>query len=515
MKDKASAPQGRFRCPLYADCLLWSEYLELPVAPREEPLEDLTAQELQLVQKLQQHLPTCPECAALVRREREQRAWQRSALKGLLHEGEEQVPSTQAAILSALRQEQRTQASGIASELQVEGTFSAEPLSLRERPRRENRQTQRFRASLALIAAVALVTLGFGLFHQILSLQHSAPAARVVHAPLFKQSPTRVVSSAWNSLVITRPAPDGKSLLIENYDPQQKRSENLLPGCCSLNTQIDSISHAGDDLLYHQQVAGQTRYTLLSGPTFTLNGQGGNAIWSTDDHFIYTFVGQQLWQYATQQQQLQALSFTLPVVAAHLQFYYQHYLYFSVVQSNVSTYLYRVNLETGEAQSLVGSLSSTSDVATFWLSPLGNSIYYVNAVNGVNSIFAINLDGTNPRLVATNALPMGYAADSTLIALREVHGAFQLVELTSSPQVLVHDLAPGASLMPSANVALAPYAGNVVAAGVYADGGSLKFWLTQIQAHTQQVFLQIPGSRLNGAVHLVGWDRLQVPPETR
>ncbi|HEY4383668.1 MAG TPA: hypothetical protein VGN34_04205, partial [Ktedonobacteraceae bacterium] len=212
--------------------------------------------------------------------------------------------------------------------------------------------------------------------------------------------------------------------------------------------------------------------------------------------------------YAVQEQSQQYLSISSPVPISHLQFYYQQNLYFSSVH-NQSTDLYRVDLATSRVQLLVKNLSPTDDATSFWLSPSGTKIYYVDMVAGANTIFASNLDGSDQKTVVKDAVPVGYAADNTLVALRSIRGMFQLVKLASSPLVLVADLAPGAQKLSAQDVALAPYAGSVVAVAHYNDG-SIQLWSTDLTSLKQQVVLRLSSAQQAMPVHLIGWDRLYV-----
>jgi hypothetical protein len=509
MQDKASS-QGHPPCPSLATSLLWLDYLDLPGSPREQPLSDLSRQDLQQVLSAQQHVLSCSYCPSLIRRERSQRALQRSSLQSLLHDGEQVVPSTVSQILSALSREPLPNPSLDPPPLEVGSMLPLAHLHDDEH-RPSLRPRHLLRSTFALVAALILVLTGFGIFQQITtSVQLHPSTAAKPSSPLLPTPPARVLTADWNSFVLTRPSPDGKTLLVENYDPLQQRSTLLLSVCCSPDVSVDGVSHAGDDLLYHQFSQGQTTYSLLSGQRFTVHGQGSNAIWSTDDHFIYVSVDQDLLQYDVHLHTQKKLTLSSHSTVTRLQFYYNQYLYFSSARSTVGTDLYRVNLSTGGVQLLTESLSSTSNSADFWLSPSGTTIYYMNVVAGENSIFSINLDGSNQSMIAANATPIGYAADTTLIALREVQGKFQLVKLTTPQQVIVADLAPGALTLPAYNVALAPYAGAVVVAGLYNDG-SLQLWSTNVTTFAQQTLLSLSATQQSLPVHLIGWDRLRVP----
>jgi hypothetical protein len=507
MKNKSSSSQDHTPCASCARCLFWADYLELPDLLPQQPLLDLTPQELQQVLEVQHHLSSCMSCSSVIRSELQRRSQQRSALQAFLSEAEQQTPSTINQVLAALNHE--LSPSNTNSEIDIPGIFLQEyPGKSRQHSIASPQPRHLSRSVFALVAATLLILAGLGIFHQFSPHPHLL-YANSAQSPLSASPPaTRTLTSSWNSLVLTRPAPDGKSLLVENYDPRKKHSVLLLPDCCALDTIVDGVSHTGDNLLYHRIIQNHTTYNLLSGPHFTVDGHGGNALWSTDDHSIYTFANQHLLQYDLYKQQLHQLAFSLPVTITYLQFYYQHYLYFSSPsQDKVSSDLYRINLTTGKSQPLVKSISPTpSESTTFWLSPSGTRIYYVNA----NAIFSIALDGSNLRLVAENAFPVGYAVDNTLIVLRELQGKSQLVLLTTPNQVLVPDLAPGSFKLYASAIALAPYAGSVVAAGMSLDT-SLQFWFTDVKTGLQHLFLQLPPSQQNGLVHLIGWDRLQVP----
>ena len=170
------------------------------------------------------------------------------------------------------------------------------------------------------------------------------------------------------------------------------------------------------------------------------------------------------------------------------------------------------------------------------MSPDGKTIYYNNSGPiGVPGIFAVNSDGTNSRnMRPTNdatyntGVSIGFAADNSLVIMRNVGGKFQVVQLGATPQqdrILLANAAPGATTLcdPSyqgsgfticdQNIALAPYSHAIVVQSTLANG-TRQLWVTDLLTGKQQLIH--PLAFTNGApVQLLGWDQLTVCANNR
>lgn len=185
-------------------------------------------------------------------------------------------------------------------------------------------------------------------------------------------------------------------------------------------------------------------------------------------------------------------------------------------------------VQLGVSHPTITRLSSRQTGATFWLSPDGKTVYYLNTgPAGEPGLYAVNSDGTNSHILRNEnapayneGVPIGFAADSGLVVMRAVAGRFQVVELGATVQqdhVLVEDAALGANSLcdPSykdsgrticdQNIALAPYAHAVVVQQTLANGTS-QLVATNILNGQQRILH--PRIQNGARVQLLGWDKL-------
>jgi hypothetical protein len=349
-------------------------------------------------------------------------------------------------------------------------------------------------------------------------------------------------SYGWNSFMIGFHAGTNQGGVL-NVDYTNGKSEALTQYVL-YNPEYDGIAPNGKNLLYQQSMNGLTQYYTIfpaqtGGARFLYTQKGaGNAIWMPDSRHILVLnqnTGVTEVDTATNHvQKVLALPYTdlkgtyLDRIEA-LTFTNAGFLYF--VGSGGGPCigaLCRIQLNTHNAA--ITRLSSRQTGATFWLSPDGRTIYYRNTgPAGAPGIYAVNSDGTHTRILRSgdplgnNGVPIGFAADNSLVIMRHVGSKFQVVTLGATAgqdRVLLPDAAPGAVLLcdPSykgsgiticdQNIALAPYGHAIIVQGTLANNKRI-LWSTNLVTGKQ---LRIrPLSLTAGvAVQLLGWDQLPV-----
>ncbi|MDQ2716724.1 MAG: hypothetical protein M3Z08_17600, partial [Chloroflexota bacterium] len=286
-------------CSLSTECLRLLDDLDLPGAPGYIP--DLFAvtddeRDERLLVQLRGHLPTCPTCTALLAQARRERASQRVLLRSLLAASERVVPSTTQRILAEVRSGQMVGQSARATNNHHHDLL---PLpSMREFQQRRQRtgslpfqsHSRRDVYNIMVLAAVAVLVLAsVGILGRLVALrsQISGTIGTSTATP-----PPQAFSGGWDSIVIALAASGGAGQVastIYNYAPFEGKRTRLLSDCCDAASAIDSISHSGQNVLYHTNTGGKTRYRLLTGGDLaTLDCQcgAGDAIWTTDDRNV-------------------------------------------------------------------------------------------------------------------------------------------------------------------------------------------------------------------------------------
>src|SRR5579883_2746011 len=297
----------------------------------------------QLAEQLFEHLQTCPICTAAVARARAAREWQRQALRALLADGEQAVPSTTSRIMAAIAREREPVATTTAA---VRPQEPLSPLPLQKRPV-SRRPRSAFGGGRFLLAAVATVVIvaALSIFSYLTAFQ-PGPASRsrvtpTPTSPLFTRLP---VSTDWSSVVAIGSVRSGDMQTVENYDPASGKHVPLLSGCCSRDTIVDGIAHNGGDLIYHRydSTSQETTYYSLLGRSYVVQGRGTNAVWSTDDSSIFVGTSKQVIQITIKDATQKALK--KPLHADLLAFYRSNFLYFIRSQPGNTYNLYRIDL---------------------------------------------------------------------------------------------------------------------------------------------------------------------------
>lgn len=372
-----------------------------------------------------------------------------------------------------------------------------------------------------------IVTLSV-LVYQNSAIAMASTASQSITAPTY----------GWTSFMIgfrTQANPSTAGVL--NVDYANGKSETLTQYVLS-NPQYDGIAPNGKDLLYQQSMNGRTQYYTI-GPRLRYEQKGqGNALWMRDSrHILVLNQNKGVTEVDTvtgQAQTVLSLPYRDPQggyidIIQSLTFTNGNFLYFvGAGGGECMGSLCRIPLNPHHAN--IVRLSSRQMATTFWLSPDTRTIYYRNTgPAGLPGIYAVNSDGTNPRILRhtdslyNSGMPIGFAADNSLVIMRHVGSKFQVVKLGATlaqDRVLQSNAAPGAVSLcdPSykgsgiticdQNIALAPYAHAIVVQGTLANNQRV-LWSTNLLTG-KQLRIQPLGLKAGVAVELLGWDKLPV-----
>jgi len=349
----------------------------------------------------------------------------------------------------------------------------------------------------------------------------SSPSPTATTSPPGNASPTATVPfDGWNGVVLIT-GTDSKYNLITTYN--YLNGDHRLLADAGANIQFDWVGSQGQNMLYQVTTGGHTLYfTLNKLPTtgffYKLDEDNAlNAIWMPDNvHVLIATVHDGVVEVNTQTGQSQPYLPTLQTQA--LKFYRDGYLYFLGGPDRAGDTLFRINVTTG----IVKQVTFRSMGGDFWLSPDGSTVYFkVAGPAGPPGIYAVNSDGTGGTVLRPDGTPIGYAADDSLVIMREVNHQFEVVQLGATPRqdrVLVKDVAPGAAslcdptfgadtICDTTNIALSPLGHALIVIASYPDG-SRKVWSDDLTTGKQFVMLT-PSS--NEGVIVPGWDRIAVP----
>lgn len=488
----------------------------------------------QLLDLLHAHIPDCPSCTTALARARNMRLRQRSALRDLLVEGEQSVPSTTVRIMQAIGSERRTTLSRVYDEekyagpelfpIQFQGSQNKLGASLHVRQSR-----LQWRTIFSLVAVVVVILTSLGMFSHLGTLRTTttstlSPKASSLMStlvtgtiPVRPSTPIPTFSS-WSKVLIVSNTSGFVGLNnLDAYNGTSSILEDTLP----LDTRIDGISPDGGNILYSSVGKGETTYWVWSKSAgsrifYSLNNaEAGNAIWQPDSRSVLiATIRKGVLQVDSETGRAVAL---LPdLKTAGVRFYRYPYLYFVGAENLNTGALYRINITDKRVQQVTERVSGT----TFWLSPDGYTIYYVNKGSaGQPGIYEVDGDITHQRLLKRDGVPIGYAKDDALMIMRQFEGKFQVVKLGATSledTVVVDDVAPGAvslcdssvpsgvSLLCDSNIALAPLGGSLVVAASYPDG-SHKLWSIDVNARRS---IQLTGFDGPSSLQLIGWNKI-------
>lgn len=518
-----------------------------------------------LIEQMRAHLPHCPTCTAVLQRAQLLRSQQRAVLRDYLSANEAAVPSTAAQILRSLsEEEQRSSAdspvistrrakyrlpqlsnlprvsSGDASiEEDFRSMRTTDPLML-------SPVRRWLRNGLTFATIIALIVTAVGVFGhyltrsagslaglqtqvaknnpEMLTETLTSPVSRSVPAsPAASPSstPASDANQGWNGLVLITTVGAMYSVITTyNYLNGDHRELAQI----SAAMQFDGVGSYGQNMLYQVTEDGQAYFYTLnqlsgSGYFYELDEDDAlNAIWMPDNQHV--LIGtQSSGVILVDTQTGEAQPFLPQLRTSGLKFYRDGYLYFLGSSNLVTGALYRVDVQSGIVQQVAGR-SADGD---YWLSPDGLTVYYHagGPMDGAG-IYAVGSDGASSQVIRTDGgMPIGYAPDNSLVVMRHIGQAFEVIQLGSTPaqdRTLLSNVAPGAvslcnpSMMmalicDTTNVALAPLSHALVVVASYPDG-SRKVWSDDLNTGKQFVLMQPDG---NTNVIVPGWDRIAVP----
>ena len=507
-------------CSLSIHCLRLLDDLDEPGIEQISFAENI--QDERLLDKLRMHLSDCPTCAAVIAQARRVRSQQRAILGEFLIESEASVPSTASQIFAAIRQEQRPGSTDKRMGYYLLMTPGAQKLNGTFNHSVELRATkhpQRWlwnALTLATVAAVILVAVG--MFDHFFNRQ--VPAGH---------GQTRVIPNDWSSVVVglTLVAPGVAKLVgIYNYNPTNGQHVELVPSSrIPADVRLEGVAPDGHNLLYQFSTSGHTFYSTLghTGFFYELNDEkAGNAIWMDSDRAL---VATRHGGVAQVNIHTGASTDLFPALQVdRLRLFHAPYLYFTGPAGPGTSALYRININTSDGVPQVVTLYVAGTDSSYWLSPDGSTIYYIAGEHyGAPRILSISSDGAyaGESVGVTPAgyiRPVGFAADSSLEAMRMSYGKFQVIKYGASGQqlqVVLDDAAPGAvslcgpvvvAIICDSNVSFAPNGHGLVVNAFYKDGHQ-RIWFDDLTTGKPGLLLTLDS---NTNVQLPGWDRIPV-----
>jgi hypothetical protein len=472
-------------------------------------------QDRQLLIQLQAHIPTCPTCTFVLSQARIRRFQQRQHIRRFLLESEQLVPSSATYIMQAIAREPREVLEKVTASNGHNGhngmTIYPPLLLVKSVRKPPTRRSQKLVHNLlAFVAVLVVILVSFNLFsHMVLSGQ-SASSAMSNASALRRGSLPVTHSAAWSSVIIALTR--GGQKIITATDSMTGKSAVLASSRYIGATSIDGVSHDGYQVLYHVFDGYATRYYLQPSTQntilYTVTGKGGPALWSTDDAavFISTPEGIEKVDVSAHTNKLILSTFKSP----DLRFYSGGYPYF-VVSADASTALNRMDLTTREVTPITAQYCQFS--YDFWLSASGTIIYY-RCKTDPAALYGVGSDGAKSSVLrADSGRLIGYDAKGEPLTLLKVNTVFQVVKLGAAvqqDQIVVENVAPGASDLDVDSIAVAPYGFSLLALAHYADGTG-KLWYDDLVHQKQTAISTVVDSQLISSLQIGGWARLQVP----
>lgn len=529
-------------CSFSPQCLRLIDDLDLPptvpTASRLAYIEDL--QDERQLRQLRSHVPGCPTCSALLLEARRMRTQQRMMLYHYMVANERQVPSTSRAIFEAIRREKNVMKANNAGKGEVQtgeqrglkqasnglDVFAAaSPIPLHTRP---SYSRHLFRNMLTLATVAAVILAAIGLLNRFITQPGVAntAASHPVAPDQSPQSSPNTDNNSWNSvmigLTVLSAAGMVQELTFSSYDTKSGQMMPLLSMSQTFaSVNIDGISSDGLSFVYEDVSTSQHKtYSMVTTiPHVAVHSiyqvaadQGGNAVWMDTTHILVQDLAGQI-------QELSALTGVLQqswsLKTGKLTFYHRPFLYFTGEDA-----LYRVNLS--QANPTPQRVTDPSPHTRFWLSADGATVFYANrGSSGVQGIYAVGSDGSNFRLLRKGTgIPIGYAADNTLMVMDVVQDKFQVIKLGATPaqqeKIIMANAAPGAvSLCPLSdlpgvikvcdeNMALAPYGRGLLLNVRYANGSNSLIY-DNLETGASQVIRRLPAGT---GVQLPGWSKM-------
>jgi hypothetical protein len=518
-------------CEFSAHCLRLLDDLDAPGDERAFRQALLTdARDMQdeyLIEKLRAHVPHCPVCSAKVSEARSLRLQQRIALRCYLVDAESRVPSTTERILSMARQTSPEEMELPSTSQKRQRYMLPEvfvPLmpptsnglvngnghfdhTTDQQPPSANHTSHWLRNGFAVATAAALIFAALGIFNHFVF--HSG-------TPI-----THEEAKSWPSVIISVTLLSSIPAISKFYNVDTTsgaRAQMTPTDQTAQETQYETVSPDGKDVLYHFSAQGQIIYTTIQlgqrggYVTRVPAGDANNAIWMDNDHILIAFAqsGVEEFDIHTGIAVKQFVSLT----NVYLLFYHAPYLYFQDAQQ---TTMYRGNLVTGEKEQVIANAGGRYFTHCV-LNPDGAGIYCEGQTDKLSrsgsDLYMVSGDGLGVQALSRRGILLGFAPDHTLLYLQVALKNYQIVKMGQTPQqdlVVMKNAAPATATVGAGDAMLAPDGhGLVVQDGNLAD--SLRgVWYDDLTTQTsRELFTYLPDSY----GQLIGWDQLRVTGTT-
>jgi hypothetical protein len=544
-------------CPFSAHCLRLIDDLDAPSVSQQFEEISITQdiQDEYLLAQLRLHVPDCPTCTAVLSNARRVRSQQRAALYGLLQENESNVPSMIPQIFAAIYHKQDASAPNtkrtqyyleelaVSSRAVIPHDGDSSNHKLVGGQPATGRPLRVLRNAFSLATVAALIFAAIGIFGHMYASGRSA----VTFGPHLnaasnqgKAIPTASLlpdRQSFSSFVVGLTLLSASSALgvtsIYNYDAATGKKQQLGPPFTASSVQLDGITPDGQSLLLHYVSGNHVVFQAVQPGSridsfYQLSANdwnAGNAIWIDDTHVLIAGGENGVVEVDTQTGSTVRL---LPAPKTiHLAFYRTPYLYYVSglpIQQGVWPALYRI--DTTKSNASPQRISMRSPGSTYWLSPDGSKIFYLNkGPDSKRGIYAVNPDGTDSQLLRIgDATPIGYKDNHTLMFMEEVDDRFQVVQLVMTPKqketIVMNDAAPGAislcdhqvpvtdSPICDNDIALDPYGKNLILNAYYPDGKH-RVIFDDLTSNKSNVLM--PDLDSHTQVQLPGWDAMNIP----
>jgi hypothetical protein len=485
--------------------------------------------EQEQVEHLARHLQYCYICQVAVANERRLRDQQQHMLRTFLVSEGTKVPSTTAAILTSLNDDQ-FQDSQIMLAMNPDSVVPRMGEHEATFPSHQRVQcAQKWGVVSALAVVVIMVLASLHMFTPFdgNTLQTSSTAVSMSEKQNFTTVTTVASMTAhvttplqttnlWSSVLLTHWSQDGKHLIVENYNPTNQRSVQLLS--TSEDTVIDNVSYSGDNLIYHtyDSARQETQYALLSGERYDVSGRGLNAVWSTDDTAIFLATSDgTIWKVDVKNSTAAPLTKLFQDVhMSRLAFYQDHFLYYVRGQS-----LYRIDVDNPQQPEQCVVVNSSSN--TFWIDPDTEDIYYVKNYGAQQEMYKHreNTPASRDLSLHITGTPVGYIREPSgtwslmYINWNQATGGFDLQNTTSTKPIYQNivdgktqslcNVAASSGSICDNSLVMSP-SGTLLTVGRV--NGTLNYQLWSINLSKKET-TPLPMLSGRGPIQLIGWDK--------
>jgi hypothetical protein len=536
MKDWYPDPYSSVlpRCPVSAKCIQRIDEIDALGQQTSSgwTLADYveSIQEKEYVEYLVRHLQYCSICQMAVGNERRLRDQQQQMVRNFLASEEKKVPSVTSAILASLNDD-RSPYLQLMREIYPRADapvpqIEEQRITFLAHHRAQHAPKWSVTSALAVIVIMVLASLHMfaqfgGSTLQAPSTVRNMPESKIFTTvttvdPITVHASTSLrTTNTWSSVILTHWSQDGRQLIVENYNPTNKKSMQLLS--TSENTTIDNVSHRGDNLIYHtyDSVRQETRYSLLSGEQYDIGGHGLNAVWSTDDTMIFLATSAGIiWKVDVNDPVTPLTELFSGIQVGRLAFYRNHFLYYVRGQS-----LYRIDVDSSQQQEQAIVPNAASNV--FWMDPNSEDIYYIKNHGAQHEMYKHqeNTPSSQDLALHTIGTPVGYAQESSgnwslmYINWNQATGGFDLQKIASKKPVYQNivggktqslcNVAAASGSICDNSLAMSPSGTLLTVGRVH---GTLNYQLWSIDFVKKET-TSLPMLSGRGPIQLIGWDK--------